>query len=180
MKTPNAGTPGTAAASARYVPTITPLSTAPSRDGLAFQGLSPDTCFEPAWLPVDASGHRTVSDSQGRRTLAHRIVYRLFVGPTPGGWLVLHRCGNAGCLNPSHLYLGDAKQNAADQHLHGTTRRGPRGTRNKLTPTQVQEIRAASGTLREIAAAYGVCGKHVSRIRNGHAWAVASKEGGAA
>ncbi len=38
-----------------------------------------------------------------RRRLAHREVYKLFVGPIPPGWDVDHMCGQAECVRPDHL-----------------------------------------------------------------------------
>lgn len=36
-----------------------------------------------------------------------------------GHWVSCHRCGVVGCVNPSHLYWGDAKTNAQDVLAHG-------------------------------------------------------------
>lgn len=54
-----------------------------------------------------------------KNKLAHRISYELHKGEIPEGRLVLHRCDNAKCVNPDHLYLGDAKQNAKDRQDRG-------------------------------------------------------------
>lgn len=50
-----------------------------------------------------------------RQVQAHRVAYQLYKGEVPDGLLVLHICDNRKCVNPEHLYLGDAKQNTADK-----------------------------------------------------------------
>lgn len=46
--------------------------------------------------------------------LAHRWSYATFNGPIPDGLWVLHRCDNHACVNPTHLFLGDADANNKD------------------------------------------------------------------
>jgi len=65
---------------------------------------------------------------------AHRVAYELGNGPIPKGGSVLHRCGEASCCNPAHLYLGTAAENSRDRSRHG------RGAK-KLTERQVEIVR---------------------------------------
>jgi len=55
---------------------------------------------------------------------AHRVSWLYTHGSLPSGLGVLHKCDNPICVNPAHLYLGDQKQNRADQ-----TARGRNGSR---------------------------------------------------
>ena len=69
---------------------------------------------------------------------AHRVAWELTYGPVPPRLFVLHRCDNPPCVNPSHLFLGTAKDNTADMVAKG---RAPR-QRAKLTDAQVLDARA--------------------------------------
>ena len=50
---------------------------------------------------------------------AHRISYALHIGPVPDDMFVLHECDNPPCVNPSHLFLGTAGDNARDRAAKG-------------------------------------------------------------
>lgn len=63
-------------------------------------------------------------------------------GDIPHGLYVLHICDNPICVNPKHLYLGSAADNARDRDSRG------RHQTRVLSDAQVVEIRrrAASGS----------------------------------
>jgi hypothetical protein len=46
---------------------------------------------------------------------AHRVAWILWYGDLKDGEWVLHRCDTPACVNPKHLFLGDAKANAQDR-----------------------------------------------------------------
>jgi hypothetical protein len=50
----------------------------------------------------------------GKKQLAHRFSYELYLGEIPKNICVLHKCDNPGCVNPNHLFLGTRKDNAID------------------------------------------------------------------
>ena len=124
------------------------------------------------WLwrgPVGSGGYGMVK-VEGRQQGVHRVVMGM---PDSD---VLHRCGVRLCCNPSHLYLGDDKQNAADRDRDGRTARHP-NTSNpqaKLTQEAVDDIRSAHVSLlahaQALADKYGIGIRHVYRIRKGERW----------
>lgn len=87
----------------------------------------------------------------------HRISWMLNFGNVPDGLWVCHRCDNPCCVNPDHLFLGDAKANSDDMIKKGRryqvrgdecmARRFPEkvtGSNNgmaKLNESQVREIK---------------------------------------
>lgn len=103
--------------------------TAEQRDACFF-GIYPELCFVPSWLSQDKRGYVTFNARDLRGTVhAHRLVVMLLIGPLAFGDLVLHRCGNASCYNPFHLYGGGDAENRRDTVLHQQADRrwGPLG-----------------------------------------------------
>jgi hypothetical protein len=98
---------------------------APYARGLSLRERIERNCIpEPnsgCWLWVGSQrgpryGHLLVA---GRGEAAHRMSWVAFNGPIPNGLHVLHRCDVGFCVNPDHLFLGDAKANAEDRERKG-------------------------------------------------------------
>lgn len=135
-------------------------------------------CWEWALKPAHA-GYGRVGQSSAYRgeRLTHRIALTIALNRCLRG-NALHRCDNPPCLRPSHLYEGTQADNARDRDTRGRGAAGPRGSRNKLTPDQVQEIlqrhapgrnRWERGNTAELAAEFGIAKKYLSLIvKNGH------------
>jgi len=128
--------------------------------------------------------------------LAHRAVYEQLVGPIPHGALLCHHCDNPSCVNPRHLYVGDAKTNVADMFARrrhwmfreperirevgqrngklNTWSRGAGNPKAKLTVDQVEAIRSDKRPTRLLVDAYSVDRTTIQRIRSGRLWPAAA------
>lgn len=79
------------------------------------------------WLwdgPTDGKGYGFFK-FQNRSVRAHRYSYELHKGPIPFGLMIDHKCCNRTCVNPSHLEVVTAKENAdrtvaRGRHQHAT------------------------------------------------------------
>lgn len=96
-------------------------------------------------------GHGRVSSNSGHN-YAHRAAYAACKGNIPDGAMILHKCGNASCVRPSHLSPGGAAQNGKDMADMG---RSPRS----ISHSKVRGIRADYDDgmpLGDIAKKYGI------------------------
>lgn len=99
-----------------------------------------------------------------------------------GAPMVLHHCDRPWCVNPDHLYAGDAKQNSKDCVERGRMSSGRRKREImekcnpwmfKLTQANVDDIRArvARGEQqKDLAAEYGVGRPQIHRIVKMERW----------
>lgn len=125
-------------------------------------------------------GKRGTGKGYAQRSVNNRLRYmhRLAYSEARGldertlAGIVRHTCDNPRCINPEHLVLGSYAENTEDMLVRGRANppRGERSATAKLTETQVEEIRVASGKQREIAAIYGIGQSQVSRIKGGKRW----------
>jgi hypothetical protein len=89
---------------------------------------------------VGPSGHGMTS-YQSLQMYASRKAWILTHGPIRGEWCVNHRCDNAACCNPAHLYLGTRADNMLDRWaLSPADERGQRGRPTVLDEEQLAEL----------------------------------------
>ncbi len=66
-----------------------------------------------------AKGYGAFAYAGHRPGYAHRFSYLLHHGDIPEGALVMHSCDTPACVNPTHLRLGTAGDNARDSVSKG-------------------------------------------------------------
>jgi hypothetical protein len=93
--------------------------------------------------------------------------------------VVTHKCGNSMCVNPDHIAVitrGKLQKRIAKQTNYQTNplrmkKLADKARQNsKLNQEIVDQIRAAEGNQRKIAAEYGITQATVSCIRSGRTW----------
>lgn len=123
--------------------------------------------------PTVNSGYGTTHFQKGRKILAHRLAYELFIGQIPAGSYVCHKCDVKLCCNPDHLFVGTATENMQDATRKSRVRFGERHGNSKLTTDDVEAIRDAhaGGILQgTLARVYRVCLQTISGICCGKSW----------
>jgi hypothetical protein len=128
------------------------------------------------WLwpgPRDRNGYGVITDENRKQLRAPRVSYELHHGPIPEGRMVLHSCDNPPCVNPAHLSLGGAAENAIDRYARGRGALGRGHGRAKLNEEAVQAIRtryAAGETQVALAHEYGVAQPVISLLVRRETW----------
>lgn len=145
-----------------------------------------DACWP--WTGCKKTGGRALpygfASVGGKSRLAHRVSWEMANGTIPAGACILHRCDNASCVNPAHLFAGTQVENMADMATKGRARSGaqthperhPRGVvhgQAKLTERGARELRRlrASGvTLGELGRRFGISKRAVGMVVRRETW----------
>lgn len=111
----------------------------------------------------------------GRQQYAHRISWEIENRESLGRRFACHTCDNPSCVNPRHLYAGDAASNARDASERGLLRScdPEKHPSAKLTWAKVADIRgklADGETPYWIAAEYKVSPATIRKINEGVTW----------
>jgi HNH endonuclease len=151
--------------------------------GKVDRSAGPDACW-PWTRRVNSNGYGDFRIYRGagpkgyRRVLAHRYAYMESTGEDIVGKILLHRCDNPPCCNPSHLRVGTQADNMRDAAEKGRLSPPPvlRGSRNRLATLTEGDValihaRLAAGEVQSaIARDFGVTPTVVSRIKLGKSW----------
>ena len=132
---------------------------------------------ETCWLWTGCcqdSGHGQFKYN-GKTVLAHRFSWLLAGHTIPERMCVCHAphsiCGHSNCVNPAHLRVDTYAANSADMIADGTSTRGTKNPKNKLTEEQVREIRRRSDeNQRILAEEFGVHKNTIVYIIHRRTW----------
>ncbi len=135
--------------------------------------------FESKWTPEPFSGcWLWTGNAYGRGHIkrrsvsAHRLSWQIHRGEVPHGLLVLHKCDTRSCVNPDHLFLGTASDNARDSVNKGRWKKqnGELNDSSKLTELKVRIIRGSIDSLRALARRFGVSDTTIWKVRHRRTW----------
>lgn len=108
------------------------------------------------WIGATNNNGYGVFKLHGRSRSAQRASYMLFREPTiAAGLQVCHHCDNPPCVNPRHLFLGTATENAQDAAMKG--RRVREGCKlNESDRLLIFKMRSAGTGVRAISRHFAV------------------------
>lgn len=133
-----------------------------------FTIVNDDECW--IWTGTKSHHGHGVARYKYKRLGAHRASWEVFMGPIPLGGFVCHKCDVPACVNPDHLYIGDAKTNNKDMWERALMPIGERNKNSKLKEWQIPLIRNDCRKHRDIAKDYGVTHRIIGLIKRGEAW----------
>ncbi|MGM0836021.1 MAG: HNH endonuclease signature motif containing protein [Bacillota bacterium] len=131
-------------------------------------------CWECVSHWTDKNGYAQVWRF-GAKTSVHRYVYEQEVARIPEGFVVMHKCDNPTCFNPSHLEVGTLNDNNQDKVSKNRQCSGVRNGRSKLTELDVIEIFNSKLSGPKLARMYNVSHPVIYKIKNGKRWAHVTK-----
>jgi len=110
----------------------------------------------------------------GKKEHTHRLMWELNNYMVPKGMSVCHVCDNPSCINPNHLFLGTAQDNATDKVNKDRQLKHETHPAAKLTKKQVNRIKLLLKCNkyfhREIAEHFSVCAGTISAISRSEIW----------
>jgi len=127
-----------------------------------------DSC---CWQWIAAGKNYGVFYFNHKNMSAHRISFLIAYNYLPE--MVLHKCDNKKCVNPIHLYAGNALQNAKDASERNLLVTGSANNQTKLCAYQVANIKkrvAAGESMLSVSKDYPVSYQAVRQIIKGKAW----------
>lgn len=145
----------------------------------------PDECWE--WQGYLNRGKRSYENCYGRVDIfgkqgiyVHRIAYYL-ANPNSidlvrgDGLFVLHKCDNAKCCNPSHLFLGTHQENMDDKvkkgrQIHYRSTESPRAKFSEKDVRDIRSMRANGISVMKIKTKYKVSKSAITHLLTGRTY----------
>ena len=131
-------------------------------------------CWE--WTAALREGYGALVQTINRKQThwpAHRLSWVLHRGEIPAGLMVCHKCDNRKCVNPDHLFLGTAKDNAEDMAKKKRSTWGERNSQAKLSEKEVLEIRKLRNegwTYLDLTKKFNVTMSPIRDVCKGYTW----------
>jgi hypothetical protein len=118
---------------------------------------------------------------KGASREAHLVSLDLHGITIPKGKMACHKCNNAACVRPDHIYAGTAKSNYDDMVSVGRNKmpadhqraRGEANGQSVLTAQRVSGIKLLlidGNSINSVARMYAVDPSTISRIKSGERW----------
>ena len=108
---------------------------------------------------------------------SHRFIYEALHGPIPKGAFICHTCDRPWCVNPDHLFLGDAQINNTDKKNKGrcSSLAAEKNPAAKITGKEVRAIREfidrnPVGYTDFLAGWFGISTSAIGRIKRKEIW----------
>jgi len=134
-----------------------------------------DECWE--WKAGIGSTGRGIFHYDGKARHAPRISWILAKGKIPDGAFICHTCDNGKCVNPKHLFIGNALINNRDCYAKGRhpILRGENDPKSKLNNEKVLKIvemyETGNYSQYQIAKMFNVSRSAILAILRGQSWA---------
>jgi hypothetical protein len=130
-----------------------------------------DECWN--WLGCLTLGGHGQFWVNGKHVYAHRYSKSL-LEEIPAHKIVCHKCDNASCVNPNHLYVGTYSENMRDKartpaHFQPDNA-GEKHGLAKLTEQDVRDIRSSILSERKLAKVMNVSPRTIGLIRSRKRW----------
>lgn len=131
-----------------------------------------DQCWE--WLGFKIkSGYGRLRDENKQTKQATHISWFIEYGDYPKEYMC-HTCDNPSCVNPKHLFEGDAKANVEDMVKKKRNVKGSKSYKAILTEDIVSQIKkeytGAYGDCTRLAKKYGTTYSTISKIMRNLQW----------
>ena len=131
-----------------------------------------DECWEWSGARTE-KGYGVFAYSHAKQVRAHRLAVELYSGKPPHG-MVLHKCDNPACVNPTHLEVGSHKENMRQMADRKRVVRADRHHKAKLTTIEAVAInllhRSGNHSTRDIAAMFGMSQPTIAALVKGDLW----------